>query len=108
MNDFLPFLGICIALLVIILLVVAFSQRCDRCGSLSFGFSANKGFNKALAEAYRVCKVCGHQKVSGTVAADGAVLWFAGGRGHVDSEGQYTHVAGAVDGGGGDSGGGGE
>ena len=90
-----------------ILLVVAFCQRCEACGSLLFGFLANKGFNQTLAEADRVCKICGHQKVTGTVAADGSVLWFAGGGGHVDLEGQYTQVAGAVDGGECDSGGGG-
>jgi len=54
-----------------ILLVVAFCQRCEACGSLLFGFLANKGFNQTLAEADRVCKICGHQKVTGTVAADG-------------------------------------
>ena len=67
-----------------ILLVVAFCQRCEVCGSLLFGFSANKGFNQTLVEAYRVCKFCGHQKVTGTVAADGSVFWFAGG---IDSGG---------------------
>jgi len=70
-----------------ILLVVAFCQRCEACGSLLFGFSANKGFNQTLAEAYRVCKICGHQKVtkrSRELLQRSSVLWFAGG---VDSGG---------------------
>ena len=69
-DGFLPLLGICIALLAMILLFVAFCQRCEVCGSLLFGFLANKGFNQTLAEADRVCKICGHQKVTGTVAAE--------------------------------------
>ena len=69
-DGFLPLLGICIALLAMILLFVAFCQRCEACGSLLFGFLANKGFNQTLAEADRVCKICGHQKVTGTVAAE--------------------------------------
>lgn len=103
--EFLTFMAAAIAIVSVILLVIAFTNRCDECGSLGHAFSSDKLPDYETGQAFVICKKCGAKTHKGTVSADGTVLWFSGGSGKFHDDGSYHGDSG---GDGGDGGGGGE
>ena len=114
-TEFLVILAIAFGIVGLIFLVIAIINRCHACGSLGHGFKSDKVWDPETGHAYIVCRTCGDKQLKGQVSADGSVVWFGGGSGNFDENGDYTGDAGGAfgdggggDGGGGDGGGGGE
>ena len=113
-TDFLFFLAIASGVVGVVFLLIAITNRCPACGSLSHGFKSDKVWYRETGSAYFVCRTCGDKQLKGQVSADGSVMWHGGGSGNFDENGDYTGDAGGAfgdgggDSGGGDGGGGGE
>ena len=85
---------------------IANAGKCTECGNLLHSFSYIKEVDVQRGEAHYVCKKCGYRHVTGHVRDDGHVVWFGGGSGQIDSDGNYYDHSHASGGHGGDSGGG--
>ena len=107
-SDFLVFLAIFSAVMGMVFFGIAIAYRCPACGSLAHGFKSDKVGDLDTGHAYFVCRKCGDKQLKGQVAADGSVMWYGGGSGNFDENGDYTGDAGGAfgDGGGGEGGGG--
>lgn len=107
-SDFLVFLAIFSGVMGLVFFGIAIANRCPACGSLTHGFKSDKVGDLDTGHAYFVCRKCGDKQLKGQVAADGSVMWYGGGSGNFDKNGDYTGDAGGAfgDGGGGDGGGG--
>lgn len=105
--EFWEFMALAIGATGLIFLIIAVTKRCEECGSLNHAFNSDKSADLTTGEAFVICKKCGSKKHKGTVYSDGTVMWFSGGTGKFDKDGDYQADAG-VDGGDGGGGGGGE
>jgi len=113
-SELLIIVSIGLAFGGIVTLIIALVNRCAACGSLAHGFKSDKQADLDSGGAYIVCRTCGDRQLKGKVDSDGSVIWFDGGSGQFDKNGDYTGDAGGAfggdgggDGGGGDGGGGG-
>ena len=84
---------------------IAIAYRCPACGSLTHGFRSDEVGDLDTGHAYFVCRKCGDKQLKGQVAADGSVMWYGGGSGNFDKNGDCTGDAGGALGDGGGDGG---
>ena len=54
--EFLTFMAAAITIVSVILLVIAFTNRCDECGSLGHAFSSDKLPDYETGQAFVICK----------------------------------------------------
>ena len=62
------FMGVAIGIAALILSVIAWVNRCKKCGNVGHAFSSEKVADFDSGKAFVVCKRCGARKHQGTVS----------------------------------------
>ena len=88
--------GLFVMLLVIFLVggIVSYralrQHKCEVCGYLFNGGKKERVVKDG--KALENCKKCGHGTIAGEIETNGTVIWWSGGHGVIDDEGNYMDI----------------